>query len=95
MAITTLEGAKGLQAAHVFVVGANEHHFPRSNAAPDDHEVSCMLVALTRATKCCHLVSCKRFGGIAVRPSVFIRWLGDLVEPLSVDVDYFASATRP
>jgi hypothetical protein len=95
VAITTLEGAKGLQAAHVFVVGANDRHFPRVNAEPNDHEVCCMLVALTRATKRCYLVSCKRFGGIAVRPSVFISWLGDLIEPLGVDANYFArSAAR-
>jgi superfamily I DNA/RNA helicase len=88
---TTLEGAKGLQAEHVFVVGMNEKHFPRSNKAPTDHEVCCMIVALTRATKCCHLVSCQRFGREQLNASVFIGWLGDLVRPVVVDKDYFTS----
>jgi hypothetical protein len=91
VAVTTLEGAKGLQAAHVFVVGVNDLHFPRANDAPDEHEVCCMLVALTRATKRCHLVSCRRFGFVPVRPGVFITWLGDLVQRLSVDAAYFAA----
>jgi superfamily I DNA/RNA helicase len=89
--VTTLEGAKGLQAEHVFVVGMNERHFPKDNQAPSDHEVCCMIVALTRATKCCHLVSCQRFGSEELGPSVFIEWLGDLVKPVVVNKGYFAA----
>jgi len=40
--ITTMSGAKGLQAEHVFVVGMNEGHFPKVNSAPTEDEV-CQL----------------------------------------------------
>jgi hypothetical protein len=49
--VTTLSGAKGLQAEHVYVVGLNEQHSPRTNAAPTDDEVCRLLVALTCARK--------------------------------------------
>jgi superfamily I DNA/RNA helicase len=89
--VTTLESAKGLQAGHVFVVGVNDGHFPRSNARPTDHEVCCMLVAMTRATKCCHVISCGRPFGSATwtAPGVFIRWLDGLTERVEVNAEYF------
>jgi len=89
--VTTLESAKGLQAAHVFVVGVNAGHFPRANDHPDDHEVCCMLVALTRATKRCHVVSCGRPFGSAkwTPPGVFVGWLDGLTEKVVVNADYF------
>jgi superfamily I DNA/RNA helicase len=90
--VTTLDSAKGLQAAHVFVVGVNDRHFPKVNARPTDHEVCLMLVALTRATKCCHLISCGRpFGRAPADSGVFIRWLDGLTERVSVNKDYFGT----
>lgn len=91
LAVTTLESAKGLQAAHVFVVGVNAGHFPKLNDHPTDHEICCMIVALTRATKCCHVVTCGRpFGSAKYIPQgVFVDWLGDLLQPIRVDADYF------
>jgi hypothetical protein len=88
--VTTLDSAKGLQAAHVFVVGVNQGHFPRG-ARPTDHEVCLMLVALSRATKCCHLISCGRpFGSRDWVPAgVFIQWLDGLTERVDVNADYF------
>lgn len=91
IAVTSMMGAKGLQAEYVFVVGMNAPHFPDDNAAPTEHEVCCMLVALTRATKCCHLVSCKRFAHDWLQPSVSIGWLGDAVQTVTVDKSYFAT----
>jgi superfamily I DNA/RNA helicase len=88
--VTSLVGAKGLQACHVFVVGMNEGHFPHSNIAITDDEVCSLLVALTRATKSCTLVSCNRFGSEQVRPSVFLTWLAPYLSPLYVDKTYWS-----
>jgi superfamily I DNA/RNA helicase len=87
--VTTLVGAKGLQACHVFVVGVNEHHFPRDNAHPTDDEVCQLIVALTRATKSCHLLSCGRFGAQQLPGSVFLSWLAPYLQVVNVNVDYF------
>lgn len=87
--VTSLVGAKGLQAGHVFVVGMNDDHFPRNNRAPTDSEVCELIVALTRATKRCHLVSCGRFGTQLLRPSRFLAWLSDHAERIEVNAAYF------
>lgn len=89
--VTTLVGAKGLQASHVFVVGLNEGHFPISNQAITDNEVCSFLVALTRATKSCTLVSCGRFGNQQVRPSAFLTWLKSHTTDIRVNKAYFTS----
>ncbi len=73
--LTSLVGAKGLQAGHVFVLGLNDHHFPHDNAAPTDDEVCSLLVALTRAKKSCTVMSCGRFGNQPLVPSLFLSWL--------------------
>lgn len=92
--VTTLVGAKGLQASHVFVVGLNEGHFPISNQVVTDDEVCCFLVALTRATKSCTLVSCGRFGNQKVRGSVFLAWLESHITEIRVNKAYFTAKPR-
>jgi superfamily I DNA/RNA helicase len=87
--ITSLVGAKGLQAEHVFVVGMNEGHFPKINRAVTDEEVCCLLVALTRAKQSCTLVSCGRFGRDQVTPSVFLTWLNAFTRAVRVDSTYW------
>lgn len=87
--VTSLVGAKGLQASHVFVVGMNQGHFPHSNGAITDEEVCCLLVALTRATKSCTLVSCNRFGNERVQPSAFLEWLMPYLSTVYVNKDFF------
>ena len=86
--VTSLVGAKGLQACHVFVVGMNDGHFPHSNNAITDDEVCSLLVALTRATKCCTLVSCNRFGNEQLRPSAFVTWLAPHLSSVYVNKAY-------
>ena len=89
--LTSLVGAKGLQAGHTFVLGLNEHHFPRSNAAPTDDEVCSLLVALTRGKKSCTLLSCGRFGNQALNNSVFLNWLTPHLTHETVDAQWFRS----
>jgi superfamily I DNA/RNA helicase len=72
---TTLKGAKGLSAEHVFVVGLMNGHFPDRGTAPSDEEICELLVELSRTRKQCHLVSTPIFAGPPpLRPSVFLSW---------------------
>jgi len=87
---TTILGAKGLSAQHVFVVGLNEEHLPRSNQSPTDTEIRQFIVALTRTRKACHLVSCRRFGNTRLADSVFLSWVDGLLENVVVDRKYFS-----
>ena len=68
---TSLVGAKGLSAGYVYVVGFNNQDFPGRPDAITDNEVCCFIVALSRARKECHLVSCGRYAGDPREPSVF------------------------
>jgi superfamily I DNA/RNA helicase len=54
---TTLVGAKGLSAEHVFIVGMNNGVFPKDPAAVTDDEVCKLIVGLSRTRKVCHLIS--------------------------------------
>jgi hypothetical protein len=79
--LTSLLGSKGLQAGHVFIVGVNDGHFPRSNQNPSDEEVCQLLVAVTRGRKSCTLVSTKRLGAAELRRSIFVDWLRPHLAP--------------
>ncbi|HEY1831363.1 MAG TPA: UvrD-helicase domain-containing protein [Acidimicrobiales bacterium] len=89
--LTSLMGSKGLQAAHVFVIGMNEGHFPHQNSAPTNEEVCQLLVALTRTRKSCTIVSSGRLGAVQLRESVFVRWLAPHIKTISVNQHYFNS----
>lgn len=56
---TSLLGAKGLSAAHVFIVGFNDAVFPGDPREVTDHEICCLIVGLSRTRKQCHVVSCR------------------------------------
>jgi superfamily I DNA/RNA helicase len=88
---TSLVGAKGLSASYVFVVGFNNGHFPRDQAAITDEEVCCFLVALSRTRKECQLVSCQRFGNIALQPSEFGRWIAPHLDERTINAAYFSA----
>lgn len=87
---TTLVGAKGLSAEHVFVVGLNDGHFPTNRDQISAEEACQLIVALTRTRKACHLVSTRRFGAIPVRESVFVDWLRPLLQPRTINAAYWA-----
>lgn len=86
--ITTLVGAKGLDASHVFLVGISERHFPRDNNHLTDAEVCSFLVGLTRARKCCYIVTCDRFGNDRLTPGIFIDWIQPFIDSQYVDASY-------
>ena len=73
--LTTFEGAKGLSAQHVFILGVQNSYLPKNPIAISDIEICKLLVALTRTRKQCHILSTYNFGGKKVEPSEFIKWL--------------------
>jgi superfamily I DNA/RNA helicase len=73
--MATFEGAKGLSAQHVYVVGLHERELPRNAAAITDREVCLFLVALTRAKKKCSILETGRFATAWKQPSVFLGWI--------------------
>ncbi|MGH7381734.1 MAG: UvrD-helicase domain-containing protein [Candidatus Methylomirabilales bacterium] len=72
---TTYEGAKGLSAQHVFIIGVHEGEFPRDSKNVQDLEICRFIVGLTRTRKKCTLVYTKYFGDKLKRPSVFLSWI--------------------
>lgn len=88
---TSLVGAKGLSAQHVFIVGANNGHFPRDPDSVSDDDVCNLIVALSRTRKQCHVISCRRLGAQRLHRSVFLPWLADLTEDRYVNVEYLNS----
>jgi len=90
---TSLVGAKGLSAAHVFIVGFNNGHFPQHPEAITDEDVCCFIVGLSRTRKACHLVSCSRFASVSsLRPSAFLDWIKPLTQQREVNKDYWGGS---
>jgi superfamily I DNA/RNA helicase len=93
--VTTLLGAKGLSAGHVFTVGMIDGHFPRQPNKVTDDEVCKFIVALTRTRKQCHLVTSRRYAAGRVKLSQFIGWISaGRLKWLEVDKAYFGSAPK-
>ncbi|MFH1680623.1 MAG: UvrD-helicase domain-containing protein [Candidatus Eisenbacteria bacterium] len=88
---TSLLGAKGLAAQHVFVVGANNGDFPRNPERITDEEICCLVVALSRARKACHFISCGRFAGLERQTSVFLDWIRPFTLRRDVNRRYWES----
>jgi superfamily I DNA/RNA helicase len=86
---STMVSAKGLSAEHVFIVGFVDGQFPSHPEDITDHEVCCLLVALSRTRKQCHVVSCGRWKGDRVRVSSFLRWLDVPIERRARNADYW------
>jgi superfamily I DNA/RNA helicase len=85
---TSLVGAKGLSAEHVFIVGLNNGHLPRDAKAIADDEICGFLVGLSRTRKRCHVISFRFFINKFQPPSVFLGWINDHLETITVNKDY-------
>ncbi|MDD3530977.1 MAG: AAA family ATPase [Candidatus Pacebacteria bacterium] len=77
--ITSFEGAKGMSAQHVFVLGLEDGKFPARRNAINSLDVRRMIVALTRTRKQCYLLMA-RMGFTngrrrLIRPSIFVEWI--------------------
>lgn len=90
--LVTYEGAKGLSAQHVFILGTQNGNLPRNPSVITDIEVCKFLVALTRTRKQCHILCTTNFAGKRVNPSEFIRWMGnENLDIIKIDKTYWES----
>lgn len=88
--LTTYEGAKGLSAQQVFIVGFQNGSLPFNPKSISDIEICKLLVALTRARKQCHILTTRNFGGKWIQFSEFINWLGkECISELNIDKNYW------
>jgi superfamily I DNA/RNA helicase len=91
--LTSFEGAKGLSAQHVYIVGLHEGELPHDEANIQDIEICRFIVGLTRARKRCSLTLTRNFAGKWKRPSVFLGWIEDSrYELLKVNKQYWEDA---
>jgi len=94
--VTTLLGAKGLSAGHVFIIGMIDGHFPRQPNKISDEEVCKFIVGLTRTRKQCHLVTSRWYAAASAKPSVFLGWISaGRLRRLDVNKEYWDSAGQP
>src|SRR6267143_418748 len=90
--VTSFEGAKGLSAQHVFIVGLHEGELPRDSRNIQDIEICRFLVGLTRTRKRCNLLHTRRFADQFRRPSLFLSWIRrERYELIEIDAQYWRS----
>jgi len=88
--VTSFEGAKGLSAFHVFIVGMHDGELPRDPAEIQDIEICRFIVGLTRARRHCSLLYTGRFGGDGRTPSAFLSWIKpQRLERVRVDASHW------
>jgi len=88
--VTSFEGAKGLSAQHVFIVGLHEGDLPRDKDNIQDIEICRFVVGLTRTKKKCSILITKRFANQWKEPSPFIFWIKrERYDEILVNADYW------
>jgi len=88
--LTTFEGAKGLSAQHVFILGLQNGDLPRNPNLISDIEVCKLVVAMTRTRKQCYILSTRNFAGKIVIPSEFLKWLNEKdIDLIEIDKHYW------
>ena len=90
---TTFEGAKGLSAQRVFILGMHDGDLPRDPTHIDDIQICRFVVGLTRTKKKCTLMLTRRYAGERQNklPSRFLTWIAaHRFEAVVVDATYFA-----
>jgi superfamily I DNA/RNA helicase len=73
--VTSYEGAKGLSAQHVFIIGVHEGELPHDSENIQDIEICKFIVGLTRTRKKCTFLCTKSFGKQWKYPSQFLKWI--------------------
>jgi superfamily I DNA/RNA helicase len=88
--VTSFEGAKGMSAQYVFIIGMQSGDMPRNAADVQDIEICKFLVGMTRTKKKCSIITTGRFGQDFKRPSEFLSWIkADRFEKKTVDAAYW------
>jgi len=91
--LTSFEGAKGLSAQHVFIVGLHAGDLPHDANKISDLEVCKFLVGLTRTKKKCSLLVTRQFAGKPKTPSPFLQWIRrERYEVTEINAQYWARA---
>jgi superfamily I DNA/RNA helicase len=73
--VTSFEGAKGLSAQYVFLIGIHSGEMPRNSGNIQDIEICRFLVGMTRTKKKCSILVTNRFGEKFKRRSEFLSWI--------------------
>jgi superfamily I DNA/RNA helicase len=73
--VTSFEGAKGLSAQCVFLIGLHSGEMPRNAGNVQDIEICRFLVGMTRTKKKCSILVTNRFGDQIKRRSEFLSWI--------------------
>jgi len=73
--VTSYEGAKGLSAQYVFIIGVHEGELPRDSKNVQDLEICKFIVGLTRTRKKCTFLCTTLAGNRERRLSLFLRWI--------------------
>jgi superfamily I DNA/RNA helicase len=73
--VTSFEGAKGLSAQYVFLIGLHSGEMPRNAGDVQDIEICRFLVGITRTKKKCSMLVTNRFGDKFKRRSEFLSWI--------------------
>ncbi|MBI5317606.1 MAG: AAA family ATPase [Nitrospirae bacterium] len=93
--VTSFEGAKGLSAQHVYIVGLHNGELPYDQASIKDIEICKFVVGLTRTRKKCTLIRTQNFGGNWKLPSTFISWVDPArLEFIKIDAQYWKQQAK-
>ena len=88
--VTSFEGAKGLSAQYVFLIGLHSEEIPRNAADVQDIEICRFLVGMTRTKKKCTVLVTKRFGDKFKHRSEFLSWIKpERYEVIKIDANYW------
>jgi len=88
--VTSFEGAKGLSAQHVYMVGLHDGELPHDPQSIKDLEICKFIVGLTRTRKKCTLIHTRNFAGGWKVASCFLDWIDPTrLAHLRVDADYW------
>jgi superfamily I DNA/RNA helicase len=88
--VTSFEGAKGMSAQYVFLIGLQSGDMPRNSANVQDIEICRFLVGMTRTKKQCSILTTARFGQDFKRPSEFLSWIkAERFERKKIDAAYW------
>jgi superfamily I DNA/RNA helicase len=88
--VTSFEGAKGLSAQYVFLIGLHSGEMPKSASDVQDIEICRFLVGMTRTKKKCSILVTTRFGDKFKHRSEFLSWISaERFEEKQVNATYW------
>ncbi len=92
--VTSYEGAKGLSAQHVYLVGLHDGELPHDPQSIKDLEICKFIVGLTRTRKKCSLLHTRNFAGNWRAQSSLIGWIDPArLASLKVDAEFWRRRT--